>query len=71
MLTAAQYATEDVAQCAATLLLATAQYAAEDIAQRAAGAALLTAACNTVAGIGRDAQAAGAAVAGAANDMKR
>ena len=34
-------------------------------------AALLTAACNTVAGIGRDAQAAGAAVAGAANDMKR
>ncbi|MDO9430754.1 MAG: entericidin EcnA/B family protein [Phenylobacterium sp.] len=34
-------------------------------------AALLTAACNTVAGIGRDAQAAGAAVSGVANDMKR
>ncbi len=34
-------------------------------------AALLTAGCNTVAGIGRDAQAAGAAVSGAANDMKR
>jgi predicted small secreted protein len=34
-------------------------------------AALLTAGCNTVAGIGRDAQAAGAAVTGAADDAKR
>lgn len=37
----------------------------------AAAAALLTGACNTVAGIGRDAQAAGAAVTDAANDAKR
>jgi predicted small secreted protein len=37
----------------------------------AVAAALMTSACNTVAGIGRDAQAAGAAVTGAANDMKR
>jgi predicted small secreted protein len=37
----------------------------------AAAAALLVAGCNTVAGIGRDAQAAGAAVTGAANDAKR
>ena len=36
-----------------------------------AAAALLTAGCNTVAGLGRDAQAAGAAVTGAANDVKR
>ncbi len=34
-------------------------------------AALLTAACNTVAGVGRDVQAAGAAVPGAATDAKR
>lgn len=37
----------------------------------AAAAALLTAACNTVAGVGRDVQAAGQAVTGAANDAKR
>ena len=34
-------------------------------------AGLLTSACNTVAGVGRDMQAAGSAVAGAANDAKR
>lgn len=34
-------------------------------------AALLTAACNTVAGVGRDVQAAGSAVTGAANDARR
>lgn len=34
-------------------------------------ASLLTSACNTVAGVGRDMQAAGSAVAGAANDAKR
>ena len=34
-------------------------------------AAFMTSACNTIAGIGRDAQAAGAAVTGAADDMKR
>lgn len=33
-------------------------------------AALTTAACNTVAGVGRDAQAAGSAVEGAARDAK-
>lgn len=32
---------------------------------------LLVAACNTVAGVGRDAQAAGRAVTDTANDMKR
>jgi predicted small secreted protein len=37
----------------------------------AAAAALLVAGCNTVAGIGRDAQSAGRAVTGAANDAKR
>jgi entericidin B len=37
----------------------------------AVAAALTTAACNTVAGVGRDVQAAGAAVTGAANDAKR
>ncbi|MDP3747649.1 MAG: entericidin EcnA/B family protein [Phenylobacterium sp.] len=36
-----------------------------------AAAALLTAGCNTVAGIGRDAQAAGKAVTSAADDMKK
>lgn len=34
-------------------------------------AALVLAGCNTVAGVGRDLQAAGSAVAGAANDVKR
>lgn len=37
----------------------------------AVAAALLTSACNTIAGLGQDAQAAGAAVTGAANDAKR
>lgn len=37
----------------------------------AAAAALMVSACNTMAGIGRDAQAAGAAVAAAAEDAKR
>ena len=37
----------------------------------AVAAALTTAACNTIAGVGRDTQAAGQAVTGAANDMKR
>lgn len=36
----------------------------------AATAALATAACNTISGIGRDAQAAGSAVTGAAEDAK-
>jgi predicted small secreted protein len=36
----------------------------------AAAAALMVAACNTVAGVGKDAQAAGRAVTGAANDAK-
>ncbi len=36
-----------------------------------AAVALLTAGCNTIAGVGRDAQAAGKAVTGAADDMKR
>ncbi|MBN8528446.1 MAG: entericidin EcnA/B family protein [Caulobacterales bacterium] len=36
----------------------------------AAAAALTTAACNTVAGLGRDASAAGSAVTGAAEDAK-
>lgn len=35
-----------------------------------AAAALTTAACNTVAGVGKDAQAAGQAVEGAAKDVK-
>ena len=35
-----------------------------------AAAALTTAACNTVEGVGRDTQAAGQAVTGAANDAK-
>jgi len=34
----------------------------------AAAAALTTAACNTIAGVGRDTQAAGSAVEEAAND---
>ena len=37
----------------------------------AAAAALVVSACNTVAGVGRDAQAAGRAVTGAAEDAKR
>lgn len=36
----------------------------------AAAALLTTAACNTVAGVGRDTQAAGEAVTGAANDAQ-
>lgn len=36
----------------------------------AAAALLTTAACNTVAGVGRDTQAAGEAVTGAANDAR-
>ncbi len=36
-----------------------------------AAAAMLTAGCNTVAGVGKDAQAAGRAVTDTANDMKR
>lgn len=35
-----------------------------------AAAALSTAACNTIAGAGRDTQAVGTAVTGAANDAK-
>jgi predicted small secreted protein len=35
-----------------------------------AAAALSTAACNTIAGAGRDTQAVGSAVTGAANDAK-
>ena len=41
------------------------------IVMAAAAAALWVSGCNTVAGLGRDAQAAGAAVANAANDVKR
>jgi predicted small secreted protein len=37
----------------------------------AAAAALLVAACNTIQGMGRDIQAAGHAVAGTAEDVKR
>lgn len=37
----------------------------------AAAFALVVAACNTVEGVGRDVSAAGAAVAGAAADVKR
>ncbi|MDB5447076.1 MAG: hypothetical protein JWQ97_2393 [Phenylobacterium sp.] len=37
----------------------------------AAAAALWVAGCNTVAGVGRDMQAAGKAVAGTAEDVKR
>jgi len=36
----------------------------------AATAALATAACNTISGVGRDTQAAGQAVTGAAEDAK-
>ena len=35
-----------------------------------AAAALTTAACNTIAGVGKDTQAAGSAVEGAARDAK-
>ncbi|CAN7464839.1 entericidin A/B family lipoprotein [Phenylobacterium sp. LjRoot219] len=41
------------------------------IVMAAAAAALWVSGCNTVAGLGRDVQAAGTAVAGAANDVKR
>ena len=37
----------------------------------AAAAGLLVSACNTVSGLGKDAQAAGRAVTGAAEDAKR
>lgn len=37
----------------------------------AAAAALMVSACNTVSGLGKDAQAAGRAVSGAAEDAKR
>jgi predicted small secreted protein len=37
----------------------------------AAAVALLVAGCNTVAGLGRDVQAAGSAVASAADDVRR
>jgi predicted small secreted protein len=37
----------------------------------AAAAALLVASCNTVAGMGRDVEAAGRAVAGTADDARR
>ena len=37
----------------------------------AAAAALMISACNTISGIGRDAQAAGRAVTGAAEDARR
>jgi entericidin B len=36
-----------------------------------AAAAMLTAACNTIAGAGRDVSAAGQAVTGVANDAKK
>jgi predicted small secreted protein len=36
-----------------------------------AAAALMVSACNTVSGLGKDAQAAGRAVTGAAEDAKR
>jgi predicted small secreted protein len=41
------------------------------IVMAAAAAALWVSGCNTVAGLGRDVQAAGTAVAGAANDVRR
>ena len=37
----------------------------------AAAAALWVAGCNTVAGVGRDVEAAGKAVTGTANDVRR
>ncbi|ACG79393.1 conserved hypothetical protein [Phenylobacterium zucineum HLK1] len=37
----------------------------------AAASALLVGACNTVSGLGRDAEAVGRAVTGAAEDVKR
>jgi predicted small secreted protein len=37
----------------------------------AAAAALMVSGCNTVSGLGKDAQAAGRAVTGAAEDAKR
>jgi predicted small secreted protein len=37
----------------------------------AAAAAILVASCNTVAGVGRDVEAAGKAVTGTADDVKR
>ncbi len=37
----------------------------------AAAAALMVSACNTVAGMGRDVQAAGKAVTGTANDARK
>ena len=37
----------------------------------AAAAALLVAGCNTVAGVGKDVQAAGKAVTNTANDVKK
>jgi predicted small secreted protein len=37
----------------------------------AAAAAIFVAGCNTVAGVGRDVQAAGRAVTGTANDARR
>lgn len=37
----------------------------------AAAAALLVSACNTISGVGKDAQAAGRAVTGAAEDAKK
>jgi predicted small secreted protein len=37
----------------------------------AAAAALIVSACNTVAGVGRDVQAAGKAVTGTANDARK
>jgi len=37
----------------------------------AATAALLVSACNTVSGVGRDVEAAGRAVTGAADDVKK
>ena len=37
----------------------------------AAAAALLVSACNTVSGLGKDAQAAGKAITGTAEDAKR
>lgn len=40
------------------------------IALAIVAAALTTAACNTIQGVGRDAQAAGTAVEGAARDAK-
>jgi predicted small secreted protein len=37
----------------------------------AAAAALLVSACNTVSGLGKDAEAAGRAITGTAEDVKR